>query len=383
VLDLIREEQEAAASAAWKTLSPAQQQRLAWEVASTRADELRRAFPSLVAIGAGFRVRNESAVTPRKRGRRAVPELTGEPSVVFTVARKWKSQRRRPVRGRPRAGELPRSLLAYADAPASADGRVLVAVPTDVRDRRTGRARPLQGGRGTIAARSSGLRGQLGILTCAVNLPGRPGLFAMGAHHVLAMSLAASQAGVPVDHASIVLRSTNTVIGSLVDSPIGSLLPGQIGFDAALAEIIDPSDIGILRVATGGMLADDIWGDPGAFPLTCHVLVGPPDNVLPARFVQRRVVFGDEWGEIVYFGGSVAEPVHPVMLELWIDETAPRSTERGESGCPVVTDDGRRLVGMHIGGARPPSRAIWVIPATELFLASRWQLSAPPTLFPL
>lgn len=387
ILEQLRDEQGGAAATAWTALTSQQQQRLAWEAASSRADELRRAFPSLVAIGAGFRVKNESSPTAQKRRKArnagdSAGELTQEPCVVFTVARKWKPRSQGADR-RSRPGELPKCLFAYVDDAASTGGRRLVSIPTDVRDRRAGRARPLTGQRGLIAARHEGMDGELGILTCAVRLPGRPGFFAMGAHHVLAMSLETNPPGVAVDSAQIILRATNSEIGSLILSPIGSLLPGEIGFDAALAEVSAPDPAAVLRDATGGMRASDYWRDPGAFPTKCHVLVGPPDTFLTADFVQRRVVFGDEAGEIVYFGGSLPEPIHPVMLELWINSDAPRTTEPGESGCPVVTDDEQRLVGMHIGGIRPPSRTIWVIPATELFLASRWDLPSSPVLLPL
>jgi hypothetical protein len=376
----IRQAERDAAQAVWIRLSPRQQQRLAWETASSRAHELGLAYPSVVAVGAGYRVKNEPTRESRKRRARSMKiEITGEPCVILTVTRKWK-KKPSATTVKPRRGEIPKCFIAYAEDPDDPQRRVAVAVPTDVREREPGRARPRAGDRGLIVARRAGFDSHRGILACIVKLPGRDGLFGIGAHHVLAMSIAD---GIPVDAADIVLRSNNSYIGRLAESPIGSIRPGQIAFDAALAEIHTGVGLPALRRATGNMTATDYWNDPGAFPEECLVLVGPPETQLKARFVQRRVIFGDTRDEVVYFRGRGLQPLHPVMLEFHVSENERRSTLAGESGCPIVTADRSTLVAMHIGGVDPPSRIIWAIPSTELFLPSRWNLPLAPVLVPL
>lgn len=377
----LRRDAEIAAAVVWNQLSSAQQQQLAWEVASSRAHELRLAYPSLVAIGAGYRIRNEPTREVRKRaGRLPKMVITDEPCVIFTVAKKWKKPR--VARGsKERTGAMPKCLLAYTDDPTVPGRRVIAAVPTDVRERQSAHARQGTAARGLIVAQSVGRPPHFGILACAVTLPGRSGMFAIGAHHVLAMSITN---GIPVNDAEILLRgsgsSDESRIGSLVTDPIGSISPGQVAFDAALVSIDDGVTAEVLREATGGMTANDYWRDSGAFPRDCRVLVGTRERPLRAVFTQRRVVFGDTGDEIVYFKGLRQQPIHPVMLEFHVDPQEARSTLPGESGCPIVTADGSTFVAMHIGGVQEPSKVIWAIPSTELFLASRWKLDSPPVL---
>lgn len=369
-----------AARAAWRALSLTEQRRLAYEVVASRSEELRRAYPDLVAVGHGFRVVSETGARTRRGpaspGRlRASGRLTSAVCVVFTVERKWRESR--TTRARSKSGRLPGHLLAFwgHTGPEGKEVRVLCAVPTDVRCGtvlRAGRPRTAQ-----IRVDDNGpVVDQKGMIAFVVRRPDTAGVFGVSCHHVLAMSTRTAPPGRPSSGAVAYLRTAaggnGPRIGPLNLDWIGQLTnrAGEVSFDAALCEPADAAGLVALREAVQGIQPGFTIETPDAVPPVCRfVLAG--NHVLRGRFVTDHLGFDG----IRYFESAARQPIQPSVLEFRI--LGGRSTAGGDSGCVVVSEDGTELVGMHLGGI-DGTTTVFVLPVYELLNPSRWGQTGAP-----
>lgn len=380
--------QLAGAIAAWDALPLPDKRRLAYEVASTRSEELRLAYPSLVSIGHGFKMRGETPAPPatrtrsanrpaanqRKRKSTTRPTPTGtvaqdEVVVVLTVARKWRES---PTsRRRTRQGRLPKHLLAYWSTkdPDGRESRTLCAVPTDVRCGtilRTARPRSTQ-----VRVDDNGpVTDQKGMIAFAVKLDGKDPVYGLSCHHVLAMSTRTSPPGTPAPTAVTYLRNPDATngnrIGPLHHDWIGQLTnrPGELSLDAALCAPATPDELAALREALAGVNPSFTVKSPDAVPTLCRFVLAN-NRTLPGRFVAEHLTFDG----IGYFPPNVNQPIQPGVLEFQIQGN--RSTQGGDSGCPVLSEDGDVLVGMHLGGI-DRTTTVFVLPAYEILNPLRW-----------
>ncbi len=337
-----------------RRLTRTQQLRLAHEAATTRSAELRLAYPGLVSVGSGFRMR-----CAESGGR---PVLTREACVIFVVARKWRTT------GRPAdPRRLPAHLMAAA---GTEEQRILCAIPTDVRPLALyGRPQPRASFSevpmpfGVLVQAPGSEDDVCGVVTCGVQRPGQPGtVFAMSCRHVLSRSLIDSddsQTALPVllnrdDQPG--LGKTSAVRGELLRSP------GH-GFDAQLIKLRGSAE---LRQAMSGLkfaLADAYLQDPGDLGLGFWIATGRADGK-----GRRKFVWVDYTGTVKDFempyplgDGSVVRVRHRLVLH-GISESL---LMPGDSGAPAVrTQGGRQLIGMYIAGKGVNA---YVLPAWQLF----------------
>lgn len=319
------------------------------ELVETRDAELRRAYPDLLGLGYGIG-------TAQGRDKPT-------PCVMFLVTRKAK----RVAADR----RLPSHLFTYWTYRGR---RVLCAVPTDVEEQRA--YREVVAHAPESLAVSSGAVGPIsGRLTSPVRISRIPGLFVLSCLHVLGMV----QQFYPGLGPSCEFRPAGG------DRRIG-VLSGYRGcieepspehpysFDAALGTVDDDAVVRsmLARVLPANWPTEMVL-EPQSIPNDALIL---SDREIEARLRTTwrprtlRVTYDTPAGRI--------EVEHSGLIE-W-----DASTQRGDSGSPVVARDRRDLLlGMHIAG--DGSTAV-MIPAFELFrpvrlgLPERVKLSIPNVL---
>lgn len=337
-----------------RRLTRPQQLQLAHEAATTRSAELLLAYPGLISVGSGFRMRRTEPG--------AQPGLTREACVIFVVARKWKTAGRP---GDPR--RLPAHLMAAGGAE---DQRMLCAIPTDVRPRSLyGRPRPHADCNdvpmpfGVLVQASDSPDDVRGVATCGVQRPGQQDtVFAMSCRHVLSRSLIdsdGSRTSLPVHlnrDGQPGLGKTSTVRGELLRSP-------DHGFDAQLMKLRGHAE---LRQAMSGLKfprADAYLQDARDVDLGFWIATGRADDD-----GRRKFVWVDYTGTVQDFevpyklgDGSVVQVRHRLLLH-GISESL---LICGDSGSPAVRKQaGRELMGMYIAGR---DFNAYVLPAWQLF----------------
>jgi hypothetical protein len=305
--------------------------RLVEDIVVTRRAELVRAYPDAIDVMAAQR---------RRRGRLSA---AAEPCVKFLVEKKWRGRRTRRT-----DRHIPAVLLA---ALREGDHRRVYGVPTDVEEI-GGRARVRPHGASVMVERATA--SEEGVLTCAVRRGSAT--FALGCRHVLSLSESfptASPTGLAVTLAKppgLQIGVTSGVEGLLRDADHGE------SFDAQLVEVTSNE---ALRLALGGLgvtrLASDEMPPHRFFVLT-------PDGLVGATFsgtVRHRPAYtlGPRWIQ------------HDLLFEYQPDE----SLHPGDSGSPVVSEDGTVLLGMHVAGTtdhQPP--LAYMIPAHHLLDPRRY-----------
>lgn len=332
----------------FEELPPELRRRLAVELARTRKLELRRAYRSLVAVGAGFRLKqheNGGAATVRD-----------EPCVVLTVRTKRPHGQIAPRQ------RLPTELLCYVEHNGA---RRLCAVPTDV-DQQAASANatpqvgvdveppagnePNQGSVACIIQRRDDLDDSW--LVSARHVLGHSGWLAVAAP---VTTVQPRGGGVPFAEASTFFR------GAVSDAFVPSC-------DVQLARVTD-SDAA--RAALSGLRFDDYVLEHEEIPR--HLFVLTHRGALPVSFFQAAP--GAAF-PIDYDAAGANAVVHETVLVCVLDQGA--VTVDGDSGSPLATaPEGGRLVGMHVasnqhqGGDR-----IFAVPAWELLTPENYNPNA-------
>lgn len=309
------------------------------ELVDTRTAELCKAHADVVAVKSGYGTKRN-----KRTGRTRVSRT---PCVTFVVKKKWRSQRDEKD---DRA--LPKLLFTYCTVDRE---RKLCGIPTDVEcasDYSAVRPQVRQ-----IVVKKSGIVPELGAIACAVMRTGSPDkLYALSCRHVFSMTTKlhpahATFATVHVD------SSRNVKIVARVRSLRGKLTNGR-SFDAQLAEVENRAE---LRRALQGLSVSSFAVRRNQFPRS-YVIRAPGVNI-----TASKIDFVPNW-EIVYETptGNLLHVSHTLLVESLV---ALGATKGGYSGSPVVTRDGKMLLGMHIAGG--DTRA-FMIPAWQLFDVTKY-----------
>lgn len=320
---------------AWKRLSRDQQRRLVHEIVEIRGEELRAAYPSMVGIGWGHRM----------VGRGADRKSTSEPCVVFLVNRKWASGKE-PKSKAALAKRLPEYLLSYFETDPKSGRRELIAVPTGVESRTDYKIKPHVASP-SVRVTHDGVKAQHGVITSALAVEGSEKLYAMGCHHVLAMSKATKG------------KAVNGAEFSYEGDRLGRLsFPAPFGPD--LARSLDSA---VARVTKEDRFWDavpplDLIGsitDLSQLRLGMKVKIIRPRHH-PVRNDNRtlselRAKLLHAWKPCDLIG-YVPRALGTITQELVIESeiTSSESPQPGDSGSPVIDPVNRLFVGMHIAG---------------------------------
>lgn len=346
------------ALSAWGKLSRDEQLRLAAEIVASRGAELRLAYPSILSIAYGFRTS-----TPRVR-RRVHPE---EVCVSFLIKTKWAPREN----ARSRKGELPAYLWSYCTI---GENRVLCAVPTDIEARKDYRAAP---NAETDASSGPAVQYVLvqddastlkrGVLTCEVKIEGDETRYAMGCHHVLALSTSTRPPGSPSIRARVFQRPARGVVGDQIGGLSafrGRLVTPERGYslDVALAEITDAAAFD--AVLNSEPLAGAIASALDLPTLAPRARLITPDGIR----ILRLVKVWHEFDSITYFA-TPPQPLHSTVVEWQVERGG--SVKGGHSGSPVLHLEAPILLGMHIAGFEGQSSA-YMLPADELLDLARY-----------
>lgn len=302
------------------------------EVVTTRTHELLLAYANAVDVMTGHR---------RARGRLS---HSPEPCVKFLVRRKWK---KREAMVSPR--RIPSRLLTYG---INGGRRSLYAVPTDVEETAARALVRAHGSNISVTMETARARGHV---ACALRRSSVNGnrLFALSCRHVLSLS----QSFPNSSPTGLIVRLNGAPGGTVgVTTGIEGLLRDSSegrSFDAQLFEVRE-AEVEALRVALAGLGASDIFRED---TLPHRFVVLSPDGPVAATLsgiVRDRPVYmiGPRWIS------------HEVLIESEPDE----SLHGGDSGSPVVSEDGAVLLGMHIAGTEGGRKALaYMIPASRLF----------------
>jgi hypothetical protein len=310
------------------------QLQVAEEIVLTRAQELRLAYANVAHVTFGHRRVRDS----RTKRHCVVPT----PCVRFLVARKW------PKGGKKRvAGRIPGHLLAFCIVGGE---RRLCAVPTDVEDARIHRRVRAQG---TAVAAIWEESQEFGTIACAVRRDTFPDrVYGVSCRHVL--SLSAKFFDETTWGARVQVQTDNTpTIGPTraVAGPLGA----SNSFDAQLVEATNRQ---ALRAALGVLVPTQYARGVAELPAT--YVIHTPSGTIGAAFVDFPPA-------PVYDVGG-----HPIGHRTLVQSQPDDGTNAGTSGSPVISRDGRTLLGMHVAGKAeidPQGHFItlsYMIPAWEL-----------------
>jgi hypothetical protein len=341
----------AQATRVFDRLSRRQQMEVAAEIVLTRSRELFLAYPNVVRVSYGHRRARDDA---NRRHR-----IVATPCVRFLVAGKWQDEASGNDRSR-----IPERLLASCWLRGK---RRICAVPTDVEDAAPHLLVKAQAAR--IAAQWNG-GSEIGTLACAVKrdiLPDR--VYGLGCRHVLSLSgqffdQTTWGADVHVDAVSDprIIGPTRALAGALAT---------RDSFDAQLVEATNRE---ALRDALLAPRVVNYARSAASFPGTYEIVT--LTTTIPATFVDfidaRYDVNGHDVG-------------HPNLIQSQPDT----GTNPGDSGSPIVSRDGRTLLGMHVAGwagLDPHDHFLaisYMIPAWQLFSAGNYANTSPDEVWTL
>jgi len=313
------------------------------EIVQSRHEELRRAYPDLLAVGYGLRTK-----TARKKRRRVKTDL----AIKFMVEKKWAPNSK--LHQSPRA--LPKYLLAYASIGTT---RVLCRIPTDVDERRSYLGCGPQTGPQLVAVSSDDSRQppERGSIACIARVPGdTTNTYAVSAAHLFDLT-EQLWPNIP-NNVLVTVPGSNAVLAAVSDFA-GLLRPAEQGlsFDAALATVSDEATLfgmlGSTLPSTAASSASDI--PPSYLISTSHGLLSATKAAtwLASDQVLRYSIPG----------GGVVRVQHSVLVE------SDAETQPGDSGSPVISADGTKLLGMNIWGGQGIS---FMIPAYSLLATENY-----------
>lgn len=342
-------ERRSRACAAFNKLPLRTRRRLAEEAVETRGAELQLAYGDVLNVGFGFRSRGSGD---------ARTVVTKEPCVTLMVRRKWDGD---PESAARKARELPRQLYAYADVSGR---RVLVGIPTDIVSQ--GRYRLHAQAANEVVLARGGRKLIKGVVCCVVKDPtDGTKQYALGCHHVFAMSKALDPIPNPVE-IRFPPNASGDLLGQLTTFA-GIMTTGfQFSFDAALIDVTGHA--AVLNKAVR-LPATAVAHSKADMPV--NYTIRAPTRNLKAQFTTVWPTFQD----IRY--QRTAPIVLAELHELKVLGGA--KTVAGESGSPVFGVAGK-LAGMHIAGAG--DRA-FMIPAYQLLRAANYGLASGDTMLQL
>lgn len=333
----------------WKAITRVEQFRLVRECFDARAEELRAAHPDIVSVGYGF----------RESGRGSKRRVGTEPCVVFVVPAKWRGKE--PGNTAQRRRSLPAAVLSHMRSKGKS---VLVSLPVDVIESADFRLHYAQ-----VTARSASAgRHQTGVVCCLArrDIAGSK-IFALGCHHVLALSKI-----LPMTPRDVLAyappEAPDDCIGRLSDF-CGIMRPDfQYSFDAALIDVT--ADLSLVEPVvamrnTTAFYRRDLM--PSRYRILTPDRLGAPGRSIPAKFVRVK----PDCDEITYAWSPPHRIVQQEVYELQVTNGA-LPPEVGDSGSPVTGLDGA-FAGMHIAGKG--DRTL-MIPAYELLLERNYGFSS-------
>jgi hypothetical protein len=317
-----------------RDLAREEQLRVAEEIVLTRAEELCLAYPNVLHVTFGHRrVRDK-----RSKRHRVVPT----PCVRFLVARKWPKGRKKRVSGR-----IPGHLLAFCVVGGE---RRLCAVSTDVEDVRIHSRIRAQGT--AVAAIWNGTS-EFGTIACAVQrdvLPDR--IYGVSCRHVLSLSAKFFDETTWGAQVQVQTAATSTI------GPTRAIAGSLGAADSFDAQLVEATNREALRSALGSPVP--VQYARGVAELPARYDIHTPSGTIEAAFVD----FPPEPGYDV--GG------HRIGHRTIVQSQPEEGTNAGTSGSPVISKDGRTLLGMHVAGKAemdPQGHFIavsYMIPAWEL-----------------
>jgi hypothetical protein len=338
----VRQDEFAAANDRWNALDDRSKEQLLIDVIRTRGHELQMAYPDIVAIGYGLRTRHPAG---RRRVRRPVFVLK------FMVKRRWKRNSRLEDSVR----RLPKFLLAHTHTKAGSD---ICAIPTDVDEHRTYRLCRPQAGPRIVAVQSNAPSvTEWGSIACVVRIPGDSrNIYALGAAHVFDL-MEHFWPAIP-DQTTIRDGDSNNAVARATDFA-GPMRPADHGlsFDAALALISDPSGIASLL---GSLRPKSAISTPLELPPTYGIATS--HGLLSATKATNWMLTND----VLYYPVPGGDPIaiqHAALVE------SDAQVIPGDSGSPVISNDGAQFLGMNIYGGNGMS---FMIPAYSLLDASNY-----------
>jgi len=223
---------------AWQAIPVSERMKIALAIARRRGPDLRRRYPNVLSVGAGFRSRSRVAIAD-------------EVCLRYWVSRKLK---------RWRPGLIPGEITAYV---ARRGRRSLVRIPTDVTEFRGGRPhRDLTAG---IVSKSGGKLIEYGSACCLVTRARTPReLYLLTCYHVMSPDMS-----VPTREVSCIDCSDNSQLGVLatlantntpgdpVDAELISIQPGLAPlavWGRTAASKASDADLSTLTTATSVLL---------------------------------------------------------------------------------------------------------------------------------
>jgi len=342
------------AERACQSLAVQEKALLMQELVNTRAAELCRAHPDVIAVAYGFRRRHDAESDTH--------QIEQEPCVKLLVKRKWQRGFRDPKR------ELPRHLFAYW----AIDGaRRLCAIPTDVEDsRKHAGARPHTPQSVMVSAGSPPVVS--GAIACVVERSSdQDQLYVMSCVHVFSPTRSSDPrfhvARVKLENGGNAVATTVNVAGILSQA-------AQHSLDSQLAKVDNRAG---LTMALGGVQIDGYVRAEGEAMNAADLWIVTPSGPIHAtinafRHEEHSINYGED--------GRPEDIRHEELIEVQTEHP----TRGGDSGSPVLTSpDGGLLVGMLIAG--PPDTVSdsetgtlsYVIPAWHLFQPRRYQGAGP------
>ena len=361
------------ARAAWLKLAKKKKLEIAAELVVSRASELRLAFPSALGIAYGFRTSGEKtgADDHASRRRRAAKRTVDHDDVCVTFMVQEK-QKPSSLSAAGSNAMIPSFLLAYCTLGTA---RKLCAVPTNVECKTNYSIKP-HTTRAAILV-DDGLSAspttfERGVITCVVNLPDGTGPYAMGCHHVLALSVLKGSPlpGTPIKTARTSVRLGDAQPGDEIcklSNYRGRLASGGQGFsfDSALGKVSNAAALALVA-SQGPEAAQDNFGVPGTAKI-----------VTPRGNVNAKLVNVWHGFDLIEYLPAAPQPVQERVVEWAVEPVG--AVQAGDSGSPVVrsNDDGL-LLGMYIGG--DGINRAFMLPAPEILDAKNYGLSGDLTL---
>jgi len=331
------------ARAVFDALPETERRRLARELVATRAGELVRAYPDVVSVSAGFRIRKD---------RTRSPDVQRDVCVTLIVKRKL------PRASLPKARRLPKALFTYCRVGSE---RVLCAISTDIEDAgRLRRIRPLLPIEAIAAGQPSSAPG---MIACAVARGG--GVYAVSCRHVYGMALMPNPPTLDEPEVRKVGDIASFARATKFAGPLKNGL--EFSFDGQLAEVLDADPLrAILRDVTYASRAlgwDDLHPGEDAWIVTAR---GP----ILARFAKQHF-------DPVEYSRRLNDIRHRVLARF---VTPDGSAEQGDSGSPIMsTPNGGKLLGMLIAGDQ--QSYVLAIPAWQLVDPGNYGLDDGPWEF--
>jgi len=330
------------AIASFQRLRLSTQRMLAREVAATRGDDLRKAYPDIIDVTVGNRSRRDPS-TGRSR-------VVRETCVILVIERK-----KTHVAEQHR---LPEVLMTYHTVRGK---RLLVAVPVDVEERSALAGATPDAAPTRLAVFCGDVSPTFGQACCAVRDPLVPdAIMVVSCKHVFTLeamlhgefkSSLLYLADDPEEVAEIALTLDRA--GALREGTPDA----NFSFDAQLADVFGNDDA---KARLHAVLGDvTLGGVVKGFDTVPHDLwVQTSRGPIKVEFDEQA----PRVAKIVY--SSIGDVYHETLLISQFQHSS--DLQKGDSGSAVTTEkNGGKLVGMHIGSDQEQLRA-YAIPGWQL-----------------